>query len=309
MNGVLLMAYGAAASLDDIPAFLRDILGGRAPSDELVAEVRERYRLMGGKSPLVDITRRQAQALAAELNGGGTEPVRVYIGMRHSAPTILEAVESLKADGVERVIALPMTPYLSALSVGAYMTKLQEAMKEGDARAEVIKVDSWHDQPFLIEAFSRKLREALDRFSPAEREEVEVLFSAHSLPERILKDKDPYPGQLLATAAMVAQACGLRRYRFAFQSKGRTSEPWLGPDVAEELDLLRATGVRSVLVAPIGFISDHMETLYDDDILYRGQAERLGLRFERAAALNDDPLLVRALAAVVRGRLAAAARA
>jgi len=297
-TGVLLMAYGAAGGLDDIPAYLRDIRGGRPASPELVAEVRERYIRIGGGSPLLDITRRQAAALKARL---GEE---VYVGMRHAPPTILEAVRRMKEDGCRRAVALPLTPYYSRLSVGAYQEKYKEALEAAEARIDSLMVDSWGDNPFFIEAWAERLGEMLKRMPPADRPSARFVFSAHSLPQRVLEENDPYVRQIEAAISAVAAKAGINAWDFAFQSKGRTPEPWLGPDVAEVIDRLAAEGARTVALVPIGFISDHMETLYDDDVLYKGLAESKGLRFLRAPSLNADPLLIEALADVVRRRLA-----
>ncbi len=291
-TAVLLMAYGAASSLEDIPAYLEDIRGGRPADDKLVAEVRERYRRIGG-SPLLDITRAQASALQRKLG------CRVYVGMRHSPPTILEAARKMKQEGVRQVVAMPLTPYFSALSSGAYFASLDRAARELGAGWRTAKVESWHLQPSLIEAFGLKIQEALRRIPQSERANVAVLFTAHSLPRRILKDNDPYPRQLSETVAAVARRAGLSDWRFAYQSQGRTPEPWLGPEAGEILEQIASEGRKGVVLAPIGFISDHMETLYDDDILYRGKAEELGLRYVRAASLNDDPGLVAAMAAAI----------
>ena len=291
---VLLMAYGAAASLEEIPAYLQDIRGGRPASPELVAAVRDRYVKIGGKSPLLEITRAQAAALADKSG------LKVYLGMRHSPPTIAEAVRAVARAGHDRIVALPLTPFYSKMSVGAYLKKAEEAVAAVGARIEIVPVESWHDHPALIEAWSRRVKDAVARFPQGE--DVEVLFTAHSLPEKILKDGDPYPKELDETVRAVAKAVGLERWKFAYQSRGATAEPWLGPDAA---DLIRESPSKNLLIVPIGFISDHMETLYDDDILYRELAQSLGKRFERAASLNDDPLLVETLADTVHARLGA----
>lgn len=303
---VLLMAYGAVEVPEEVPAYLQDIRGGRPPSPELVAQVQERYRLMGGGSPLLGITARQAAALEACLNGRGPGPFRVYFGMRHSKPTIREAVEALLKDGHTRLVAAALTPFYSRLSVGAYLLKLDEALGEAGRRLDVRRVRSWNDEPLLHEAWARKLLKALGRIPEGERDLAAVLFTAHSLPARILEEQDPYPRELAETVERVARRCGLRSWGFAYQSRGATQEPWLGPDAGEEIERLAGRGVRRLVLVPIGFVSDHMETLYDDDILYQKRSRELGVELLRAESLNDDPLLARALAEAVRKRLAGA---
>ncbi len=298
-TAVLLMAYGAAGSLDEIEPYLRDIRGGRPVGPELVAEVRRRYELMGGRSPLLEITRVQAQRLEERLNQAGPGRFGVYVGMRHWHPYINETVGRIVADGCDRLVALCLTPYYSKLSVGAYFGKLDEACGAHGAHFPIARVESWSQQPLLIEALADQLAAARDRFAPEVSARVPIVFTAHSLPERILKDNDPYPGELHATAQAVAQRIGAGEWRFAYQSQGRTPEPWLGPDAGSVIAELHAQGHRHVLLAPIGFISDHMETLYDVDILYAGQARARGMQLERAASLNADPKLIEALAQVV----------
>lgn len=291
-TGVLLMAYGAAASVEDVPAYLADIRSGRPPDPALIEQVKSRYAAMGGRSPLMEITADQTRLLQSRLGPG----FEVGMGMRHSAPRIAETLEDLLRAGCDPVIGLPLTPFASSLSTGAYFQKLGEAATGLGASPKVRRASSFHDHPRLIEACAERAGEALARFGG---DPPRVLFTAHSLPSRVEKEGDPYSVQLRETAALTAAKLGLESYDFAYQSRGRTGEPWLGPDAAEALDRLAREGARAVLLAPIGFVSEHMETLYDDDVLYRGQAEGLGLRFERAAALNDHPGLIDALADAV----------
>lgn len=286
------MAYGAAKDLESIPAYLADIRHGRPADAALVAEITGRYKAMGGRSPLPEITRAQGRALAAALGPG----FRVAVGMRHSEPTIAQALSELS--GCERVVGLPLTPFASRLSTGAYFAKLEEAAAA--AGAAVLRAPSFHDDPALIRGLAARLDEARAKLAGAPHR---VLFTAHSLPARIVRENDPYPGQLLETAALVAAKAGLDSFEFAYQSQGRTGEPWLGPDAGEVLERLAGEGARAVALSPIGFVSEHLETLYDDDVLYRAQAGRLGMRFERARALNDHPAFIEALAAAVAAAL------
>lgn len=287
MTGVLLMAYGGPESLDEVEPYLADVRGGRPSSPELVAEVRERYRLIGGRSPLLHWTRRAAEALQERLDPAA---YRVRVGMRHWHPYIADAVRESVVAGEGRLLAVPMSPYYSKMSIGAYADKVRTALEGAEVDVRVAR--DWHLQPQLLDAFAQRLRERLGNDSV-------VLFTAHSLPRRILDEGDPYPDQLRETARALAERLGLARWTFAFQSPGRTGEAWLGPFAEEELDRLAAAGERAVLVVPIGFLCDHVEILYDIDIALKQHAERLGLRLERTESLNDSAALIEALASVV----------
>jgi len=304
-TGVLLMAYGAASSLDEIEPYLKDIRGGRPTSQELVEEVKERYRLMGGRSPLLEITNQQAQALEEALNKGNGRRFRVYVGMRHWHPYIRETVAAIKNDGIRRLVGLCLTPYYSKMSVEAYFKKLTDAQDEVGAKFILSKAESWNDHPLLIQAISEKVEKALSRFPGTVRKKIPILFTAHSLPARIVQEKDPYPQELLETVEAVVKKVGHDLFRFAYQSQGRTPEPWLGPDAGAAINKLHDEGHRYLLMAPIGFISDHMETLYDVDILYRKQATAKGMRFERVESLNASPVFISAMADVVLKNLPA----
>lgn len=292
---ILLMAYGAARCPEDIPAYLADIRGGRPAPPELVAEVTHRYGLLGGRSPLFDITEAQAEGLRRALRARGSD-AEVAVGMRHSEPFIAKVVAA-KAGPGRVVVGLPLTPFQSSLSVGAYFKKLDEAA----AGLTVLRAGAWHLNESLVGAYAARVREAAARLPGAV-----LLMTAHSLPQRILAAGDPYPQQLQETSAAVAKAAGFPSFRFAYQSRGATAEPWLGPDAGEALRDIAASGAKAVVLCPVGFVSDHMETLYDDDVLYKGQAESLGLAFSRAGALNDHPLFAEALADTALAALAGA---
>ena len=290
MTGVLLMAYGAAASLDEIPQYLADIRRGRPADAALIEDVRRRYERIGGRSPLPEITAAQARALQAALGPG----FRVGFGMRHSAPRIADALGPL-ASGCETLVGLPLTPFASRLSTGAYFDALAEAAKAHPA-LKVVRAASFHDHPRLVAALAERAQDALSRAG----EGAALLLTAHSLPSRIEAEGDPYARQLRETAALVAGKLGLSRWHFAYQSRGRTGEEWLGPEAGDVIARLAAEGTKALALAPIGFVSEHLETLYDDDVQYREQAQRLGLRFSRAAALNDHPGFIDALADAAR---------
>lgn len=296
------MAYGAANSVEEVEPYLADIRAGRPPSPELVEEIQRRYRIMGGNSPLLEITRQQAEGLEKELRRNGD--YRVFIGMRHWHPYIKDTVAEMARAGVRRMVAFCLTPYFSKMSVGAYFRKLEEGISASGAEFEVARVESWNDQPLLIEGIAAKVNEALGRFSAPDRPSVPILFSAHSLPERILRENDPYPDELAETVSLVMEKVGGNPHRFAYQSQGRTPEPWLGPDAAAVIDQIHGEGHRNLIMAPIGFISDHMETLFDVDVMYREQCGAAGIHFERAGSLNASPHIIGAMAAAVRGALA-----
>jgi len=284
---VLLMAYGGPDSLDDVEPYLLDVRGGRSVSPEFVAEVKARYARIGGRSPLRELT--EAQAAGVQRLLGDRFAVRV--GMRHWRPYIADTVEQIVAAGQRRLVGIVLAPHYSAMSVGAYQQKLLAATT---GRIDVALVRSWGEHPNFLTAVAGRVTQALQRFpSPAA---VQVLFTAHSLPERILASGDPYPAELRASAAAVAQRAGLNVWHFAYQSAGATPEPWLGPEAGALMTDLAGKGRRAFLIVPIGFVSDHVEVLYDVDIVYRDLAGRLGAHLERTGSLNDDPLLVAAIA-------------
>jgi ferrochelatase len=283
-TAVVLMAYGSPSEIDDIPAYLADIRAGKPVSEQAIAELVERYRRIGGHSPLDDHTEAQRAALEAALR------LPVYVGMKHWRPRITEAIEAALDHGAERIVGLVLAPHYSRLSIAGYRSRLEDAL---GGRAELVFVESWHDHEPFLDVLADRVRGS----------EAHVIFTAHSLPERILRDGDPYRDQLLETSRLVAQRAGLARWSFAFQSASATGEPWLGPDILEELDRLHAAGVRSVLVCPVGFVSDHLEILWDLDVEARERAAELGLELERIRSLNDDPAFINALAELVRQAL------
>jgi ferrochelatase len=278
-EAVILMAYGSPPTADDVPAYLADIREGKPISPGAIEELQERYRRIGGRSPLDEITERQRAALEREL---GTP---VFVGMKHWRPRIAEAVEAALRGGADRLVGLVLAPHYSRLSIAGYRERLEQAL---DGRTELVFVESWHDDPAFLDVLAGRVR----------RFDGHVIFTAHSLPERILRDGDPYRDQLLETSRLVAERAQLGDWSFAFQSASATGEPWLGPDVLEELDGLAENGVQRVLVCPVGFVSDHLEILWDIDVEARERAAELGLEFERIESLNDDPDFVRALAGI-----------
>ena len=288
---VLLMAYGGPGSLDDVEPYLNDVRGGRPTSPELLREIRERYARIGGRSPILELTRAQSVAVGHALGAG----FQVYVGMRHWHPFIRETADDIARTGHRHVVGVVMAPHYSTMSVGAYEKKLLEAAQ---GRFETALVRSWGDHPEFLAGVSERVAQALHRFkSPAP---VQVIFTAHSLPQRILAAGDPYPDELRATAEAVAQRLRLTDWRFAYQSAGATADPWLGPDAGDVITELAAAGRKAFLLVPIGFVCDHVEILYDIDVEYRELAGRLGVELERTASLNDDAHLVAAVADVAR---------
>ncbi len=300
--GVLLMAYGSPDSLDELEPYLLDIRGGRPVSLALLVEIKERYALIGGRSPLLDLTRAQASALETELNRrfeGHPASFRTYVGMRHWQPRIREAVAQMEADGIKQVIAIVMAPHSSRLSTGAYFTRLQEAVTELGTGMDIAQVESWFDHPGLIAALAEKVIPAMQLFKP---NEPYVIFTAHSLPARILEQGDPYDSQLRQTAGLLAERLGLRtdQWGFCYQSAGQSPEPWLGPSIDQQVVELIWSGHKNLLVAPVGFVCDHVEVLYDIDIAARNLARANGARLERSESLNASPALIATLADLVK---------
>ncbi len=298
-TAILLMAMGGPDCLENVEPFLRDVRGGRPTPPELVEEIRGRYRATGGKSPAADITKRVAKDLESRLNESGRGRYRTYVGLRHWHPFIHETYAMMLGEAPERVIGICMAPQQSALSTGAYRKKVEEARVSLGHQAPVSFVGSWHRHPKLIAAIARQIEQGLLKFPSEVRTTVPVLFTAHSLPERIVAMKDPYPDEVRGTVEAVRALLGLQPTRFAYQSQGRSDEPWLGPTVETVIDSLHGEGHRHVLIAPIGFICDHVETLYDLDIEMRQLAAGKGLQLERIAMLNDSPALVETLRDIV----------
>ena len=302
--GVLLMAYGSPERIEDLRPYLLDIRGGRETPDALVSEMTGRYRLIGGHSPLLMWTRRQGQALEGVLNDRFStdgKRFKVYLGMRHWEPRIKEAVSQILEDGVQNVVGLVMAPHNSRMSTGAYYARLDEAIQELDAKFTVLPIEQWHDHPGLIAAITENVRQAQKSFG----EQVPyVIFSAHSLPSRILAQGDPYDAQLRETARLLAESLHLEvgRWQFCYQSAGQSGEPWLGPAIEDVIMALLRAGEKNLLVAPIGFVCDHVEVLYDIDIVCKNLAEEHGARLVRSQSLNDSPVFITALADIVANR-------
>ena len=290
MTGVLLMAHGTPASLEEMPEYLALVRGGRPASPELVAEMRHNYAAIGGRSPLTEITSAQAQALRDRL--GASIPVAV--GMRNWKPFITEAVAELASSGVTRVIGIPMAPQFSTLSVQKYVDVARDALRDG---MTLDAVHSYHAHPLLIEAFAERVRAAVP--CPDEL----VVFTAHSLPTRVIASGDSYAEEVAETARAVAERARVTRYERAYQSAGRTPEPWIGPDLTALIAQLSSTGAGRFLVVPIGFVCDHTEILFDIDIQAAGAARAAGTSLRRTESLNISPKFIAMLEDLVRSNL------
>ena len=292
------MAYGTPASIDDVEAYYTHIRRGRRPTPEQVAELARRYETLGGTSPLRQITEAQASRIGAALGDGWT----VALGYKHAAPFVEDAVAALAGAQVDSIVGVVLAPHYSAASVGEYLTRLRKAAADHGVPAAT--VESWHNLPEYVDFLVAAVRERLATLPPR----TKVVFTAHSLPERVLAG-DPYPDELVASATAVGARAGLDRWTgwgLAWQSAGRTPEAWRGPDINEVIHDLAATGrADGVLVCPHGFVADHLEVLYDLDQVAAEGAEAVGLAFARTRSLNDDPVVLAALAA--RARTAAAA--
>ncbi len=295
-SGLLVMSYGTPERLEDVEPYYTHIRRGNPPPEERLHELIERYRAVGGPTALNRITRRQATALKATLADRGTA-VRLYVGFKHVAPFVGEVVEAMAADGITHAVGLVLAPHYSLRSIAEYQAYAEKKRRQ-EMTLEI--VSGWHDHPGFITGLARRLRDALPRAGDGPH----VVFTAHSLPAAVLDRGDPYPDQLRRTAHLVAKTVGLDGWSFAYQSAGRTDEPWLGPDILETIDELADLGERGVVVQSIGFVADHLEVLYDLDIEARELAERRGLAYARAMMQNDDPDFIDALATIVEDRLA-----
>jgi ferrochelatase len=294
---VLMMAYGTPRDLEDVEAYYTDIRNGKAPSPDLLEELKDRYRAIGGKSPLLEITQAQVKGVEERVN------TKTYLGMKHAPPRIPQAVAEIAAAGADRIVGLVLAPHYSAMSVGDYERRVRTAADEAGWDGTIDVVESWHLEPGYIELLCERVDYAYRTLTKDVRRDATVVFTAHSLPERVLQSGDPYAQQLEETAEAVAGKLGLESWQIGWQSAGRTKDPWIGPDILKVIADLAARGQRGVVVCPCGFVSDHLEVLYDVDIECKRLAGELGLELERTASPNDDPAFLDVLAGVVRRKL------
>lgn len=304
---VLFLAFGGPESLDDVKPFVMNVLSsrGRTPDEAQIDLIIERYKLIGGKSPLLEITRSQAEALE-RVSSETDNPIKVYLGMRHWHPFIKDTLEEINNDGVDKVLALTLAPHNSKAVIGGYIQAVEKALEEIEHDIKLSYVKNWHTHPLFLEALKEKIDEGLSSFSSEDRKNVQLIFSVHSLPARLVQD-DPYVEQVKETIngvlKLIDQTERPIQWQLAYQSKGGGPGEWLGPDIESVLKMLAERGDKNVLLIPVGFVSDHVEILYDIDILAKEAAESLGINFKRTSSLNDSPKFIEALATIVSENL------
>lgn len=298
--GVLIMAYGTPYTPEEILPYYTHIRRGKPPTPELLEELTSRYQAIGGLSQLNRITGEQAEGTFRALQQfDAAFDYRLYVANKHWRPWIPDTIQQMGRDGIKRAVALVLAPQGSKMSSGAYFDQVEKANAELAHPIAFANVFSWHMEPGFIAAEVEKMEEALTRFPDLPRDQIAVIFSCHSLPQRILEWGDPYPTHLREIGAAVAGRLGLTNVHYAYQSAGRTPEPWLGPDIREKVAEMAATGQKHFVISSVGFISDHLEVLFDLDIEMQQTARELGVSFVRTGMLNDHPLLLRALAGVI----------
>lgn len=297
---LLIMAYGGPDSMEDVRPYLLDVRHNRPTSEEIFHEVEERYRLIGGRSPILELTRAQGagieQALNAQAPAG--ETWKVWSGMRHWYPYISETIEEMRQSGVHRFTTMVMAPHFSKMSIGAYNGVVAKA----GVGMDVVSIDRWNLLPAYLDALEERITDALRAFPEGIRGQVPIIFTAHSLPEKIRESQDPYEDDLDATFHAMKSRFPGHPAEWAFQSAAMTPDPWLGPDAGEVIDRLHAEGAKHVLICPVGFVCEHVEILYDIDVEFAQQADRLGIQLERIEMVNDHPGLMAGLAQLVRER-------
>ena len=297
-DAVLVMAYGTPADLDDVERYYTDIRRGRPPPQELLEQLTSRYRAIGGRSPLLDITQAQVKGIEERLGG----PC-VYLAQKHSPPYIPDAIADILRGGAEHIVGVVMAPHFSSMSVADYERRARAAATAAGWNGAISMVQSWHLEPGYTTFLAGAVRDAISSLPDEVQQDAVVVFSAHSLPERILQQNDPYPEQLRETAEAVASQLSLTRWRTGWQSAGRTDEPWLAPDVLEIIQAEARAGTPAIVVCPCGFVADPLEVLYDLDIEASAAAAEAGIFFARTESPNDDPAFLDAVAAVVRRAL------
>jgi ferrochelatase len=298
-TGVLVMAYGTPTTPDDVEPYYTRIRHGRPPTPELLKELQDRYNDLGGTSPLAARTAAQVAGIAAELELRFPGQFDVRFGSKYEPPMIEDVAPSFVEDGFEHVIGLVLAPHSSSMSTTQYMDRARTCLGE---HLRLSEIHSWWDVPAFIAIIAQRVNDALASIPDDRRATTEVLFSAHSLPEKILANGDTYPEQLRASAQLAADAAGLTSWDLAWQSAGRTADPWIGPDILDVLRAKHAAGITDVVSCPIGFVSDHLEVLFDIDIQAQELSHELGINLVRTVSLNDDPAFMAMLADVVAAR-------
>jgi protoporphyrin/coproporphyrin ferrochelatase len=301
MKALLLLAFGGPQSLEEVEPFLIRLFRGRSPSPEQLGRVKERYQMIGGSSPLLEITREQGRALEKNLSLKGYA-FKSYVGMRYGHPLIEETLKEIGRDGIREVVAIPMAPFRSRASTGAYVEEVTRAQKGLEKGINITFIEGWYSNPLFIDAVREKVREGLSEFTPEGRGQVHLIFAAHSLPKSIV-EQDPYVKEMDECVRKVLEGMDPFPWHIAFQSRGGGSEEWIGPEVESVLSELSREKVRGVLVIPIGFVSDHIEILYDIDIAFRQKARSLGMVLKRTHSLNSSERFIEALASAVEGHI------
>jgi len=294
---VLLMAYGSPRTTEEVGPYFTDILGGRAPSSKALHELTSRYQAIGGTSQLNQITGRQAAGVASLLERRAPGRFEVLIGMKHWHPYISEAISQIQSMEINEVVGLVLAPHFSKKSIGEYESRIVKAQETLGWECDLRMVDHWFAEPVFVELLSANLNQALEGWDRNDGS-TRVFFTAHSIPARIVAEGDPYADELAASAALFAKAAGITDFATGWQSASATPEPWLGPDILEVLEDFRDSGGRRALIAPVGFVSDHLEVLFDVDVECVQKARELGIELRRIPSPNDDPRLIRALANV-----------
>jgi protoporphyrin/coproporphyrin ferrochelatase len=300
-TAILLMAYGSPEKEDDVEPYYTHIRGGRKPTSDEVESLKQKYKAIGGKSPLLQTTESVARKLQTEL---ASQEIQIYVGMKHWHPYIDEAVSQIYRDGVTKLVSLALAPHYSKMSIGSYQDAVRRANEARENKMELAFVDDWYRDAKFLSLWKEKIEDAKCRkFKEVARKEIFFLFTAHSLPERIQSWGDPYRDQLTETKDRIASSLRLisDQYGFAFQSAGHTSEPWLGPDILDKLEELQVKGWKNILVIPIGFVSDHLEILFDIDIEAKQVAKKLDQNLERTDSFNDQDEFIDVLVSVLGG--------
>lgn len=292
-QAILLLAYGCPETSEDIEAYYTDVRRGHPPDAAQLKELQDRYTAIGGNTPLLHITKEQAKLLEQRFD------IKVYIGMKHWHPYISDTVKQLANDGLKKIVALVLAPHYSIMSIGDYEARLKKAIDETGSDVQFTLIKHWGDNKFFIESLCQRLEETRKKFPAPHWNDIEVLFTAHSLPTKILEMGDPYKNELTQTSKLAAKKLKLPHWRQSFQSAGRTRETWLGPDILQELKTLATEGKKQVLVAPIGFTTDNLEILYDLDIQANEVAKDLGITFKRIPSANASALFIDALQNVI----------
>ncbi|ALX48687.1 ferrochelatase [Lentibacillus amyloliquefaciens] len=297
--GLLVMAYGTPYKEEDIEPYYTDIRHGRKPSEEALQDLKDRYKAIGGISPLARITEEQTNALEEKLNVMQDEvEFKAYIGLKHIHPFIEDAVEQMANDGIDEAVSIVLAPHYSTFSVKSYNQRANDTADKYGISIE--SVESWYNEPGFIQYWADAISAVYDEMSEDEREKAVLVVSAHSLPKKILKDGDPYPDQLKETASLISEKTGVQNYAIGWQSEGNTPDPWLGPDVQDlTRELYEEEGFRSFVYAPVGFIADHLEVLYDNDYECKVVCDELGANYHRPEMPNAHPQFIATLAEVV----------